>query len=1470
LPNASSPSPVDVTGSAMDSDAATTPLTMEGPENPAVLNGCNSANGTGGIRHLTAPHHELGHADSGVLQVSPYFVITQSSCIPHLFPSLHLLPNWMLDWFGLADPRVLQLMEALPGAEGCSEYVPGELRSGGWAGEAKRLERDRSKHARQGQQASKKVEAKEKRLESKLEKDAQKQAANQERARQRAELRAEQKRIKDQAKAEAKKEAQRVAAAAVPSDAALSANPAMPPTDGCTPVSPGGTPQLPPGLYPSMDGLAGPGAEAAPRVTASKKGNMPMKRARPAGIPNDAVLAADGVPKPAKKRRSAGASAAAAAAAQENGKSREEQEVEKVVLKLLDKVDKAVERDEKKEARVQQRQAEIEQRRQDKAAAKAEQDRLKEEQRQQAQLSSAHDAAQVAPVAHLGWGLEDLDLPTANATPPTLTPVGSGKLPPELISGLLEAWEFVVRFWEPLDLEPCSLEELETGLAEPTSSSSEMLTGLVMSIVDKLAYEAFWAALDVGSQNSSDMLTKELEPAYRSPTASTWQETARRYTALASLANLVTVAGTSGGLDVALGPNVGSTPLSVLGTQIVLQFLTSGVLPDPRKSVAALPLDLCENAPDAQLAAHTAAAGLAACKRLAASAEAMEDGEKQEARRRGCRKVLLALSRLQGPKDASGSKSDCKAISFAGLEAAAAARSALPLDLLTISRQADAGLYSVTAQGPAAFAADIRHVCDLFTTASKRPQSDFAASLTSIQAPAIASLVESNLDALVADHLSEDALAKDIAEYKQLEVRLAERAEHSRHGIANVEMDGEDEGGNEEAGPNEDSDGGETGPKAMQRPFAPWEGCCVCWADEDRARILLCDSCDGEYHLYCLEPPLSEAPPGNWYCPQCAQERAAAGKPPAADEGAILAAPGDLLGRSRVDPDQYHLIANTLGSKEWVEMEPQERLQILLLLLGFLNNSRAVRDLLLEDEEKRKDMRREVAAIRAHRAQLRKEEQEERERQEKQAAAAKAERQAAAAAAGEAGQDTPAEEAGAARAPIPEATGPKADDDAAAGAEGHAHTREQRARGRPRAVEKSVDPNADEDKVAELQAAHRLSELRHQAALLGYDRFWHRYWLMAGTTPQSPCCVYVEHRPHTLQLDSRQLGTEAVKGEDPVSLCGAVDHAEWGHYPTVAKVDQLLAYLNPRGAREAALRKSIIQTTEAAAQPSGQDVDMQDADGKPSMAEQIRGEVRRLLERLPPDALQPSDWAPPTELAWHTLLTSATSPRDFACILLALEAAVRPDRLKPWWRLWCSPLPHPSLTGTWACVKLRLEAMRAAIRHGTLPAVKDRAAAGRANPKHLTVKGYGAEGLQGSRAGGNAGAEGLQASRANGTASAADTGSEMDDEGSEGGGAVKRRAVKRRLERWKAEATPKPAKKAARESDEAMARRLQAELNDELAGRRSRLHRTKPQPETQTNAREARLARRARGDGGTRRTRSGRGTRVSLMTKIIR
>ena len=48
---------------------------------------------------------------------------------------------------------------------------------------------------------------------------------------------------------------------------------------------------------------------------------------------------------------------------------------------------------------------------------------------------------------------------------------------------------------------------------------------------------------------------------------------------------------------------------------------------------------------------------------------------------------------LQGPKDSTGAKSDCKALSFAGLDTAVAARASAPLDLLTVARQADAGAF---------------------------------------------------------------------------------------------------------------------------------------------------------------------------------------------------------------------------------------------------------------------------------------------------------------------------------------------------------------------------------------------------------------------------------------------------------------------------------------------------------------------------------------------------------------------------------------------------------------------------------------------------------------------------------------------------------------------------------------------------------------------------------------------------------
>jgi hypothetical protein len=45
--------------------------------------------------------------------------------------------------------------------------------------------------------------------------------------------------------------------------------------------------------------------------------------------------------------------------------------------------------------------------------------------------------------------------------------------------------------------------------------------------------------------------------------------------------------------------------------------------------------------------------------------------------------------------------------------------------------------------------------------------------------------------------------------------------------------------------------------------------CCVCLRDEAFGTILICDACDNEYHLNCLNPPITTIPEGDWFCPKC-------------------------------------------------------------------------------------------------------------------------------------------------------------------------------------------------------------------------------------------------------------------------------------------------------------------------------------------------------------------------------------------------------------------------------------------------------------------------------------------------------------------------------------------------------------------------------------------------------------------------
>ena len=52
--------------------------------------------------------------------------------------------------------------------------------------------------------------------------------------------------------------------------------------------------------------------------------------------------------------------------------------------------------------------------------------------------------------------------------------------------------------------------------------------------------------------------------------------------------------------------------------------------------------------------------------------------------------------------------------------------------------------------------------------------------------------------------------------------------------------------------------------------------CELCGGGHHEEQIILCDRCDRGCHMFCLDPPMIVVPPGEWICPLCSAESAAA------------------------------------------------------------------------------------------------------------------------------------------------------------------------------------------------------------------------------------------------------------------------------------------------------------------------------------------------------------------------------------------------------------------------------------------------------------------------------------------------------------------------------------------------------------------------------------------------------------------
>ena len=70
---------------------------------------------------------------------------------------------------------------------------------------------------------------------------------------------------------------------------------------------------------------------------------------------------------------------------------------------------------------------------------------------------------------------------------------------------------------------------------------------------------------------------------------------------------------------------------------------------------------------------------------------------------------------------------------------------------------------------------------------------------------------------------------------------------------------------------------GYLGQKPQEYTLEEWEDrlenlpCSICDqnVEDDDDKLLLCDSCHEGFHIFCLDPPLTDIPEGSWYCDKC-------------------------------------------------------------------------------------------------------------------------------------------------------------------------------------------------------------------------------------------------------------------------------------------------------------------------------------------------------------------------------------------------------------------------------------------------------------------------------------------------------------------------------------------------------------------------------------------------------------------------
>ncbi|CAA6670639.1 unnamed protein product [Spirodela intermedia] len=152
---------------------------------------------------------------------------------------------------------------------------------------------------------------------------------------------------------------------------------------------------------------------------------------------------------------------------------------------------------------------------------------------------------------------------------------------------------------------------------------------------------------------------------------------------------------------------------------------------------------------------------------------------------------------------------------------------------------------------------------------------------------------------------------------------------------------------------------------ANEVPRAPWEEgvCKVCGIDKDDDSVLLCDSCDSEYHTYCLNPPLSKIPDGNWYCPSCVVVQCKNQGSSPSSQGTGRQEHRYLGEYSSMFHEVLNQLVTSMEKREYWELSIEERTFLLKFLCDEVLSSALIREQLEQSVDTSNELQQKIRLI---------------------------------------------------------------------------------------------------------------------------------------------------------------------------------------------------------------------------------------------------------------------------------------------------------------------------------------------------------------------------------------------------------------------------------------------------------------------------------------------------------------------------